>query len=56
MTRTMIAEAVWDVNFDSDSNVVDVSVRRLRAKLDEPFPQKLIRTVRGSGYVMECQN
>jgi len=56
LTRTMIAEAVWDMNFDSDSNVVDVSVRRLRAKLDEPFPQKLIHTVRGSGYVMESQN
>jgi len=56
LTRTMIAEAVWDVNFDSDSNVVDVSVRRLRAKLDEPFPQKLIHTVRGAGYVMESQN
>ncbi len=56
LTRTMIAEAVWDMNFDSDSNVVDVSVRRLRAKLDEPFPLKLIHTVRGSGYVLESQN
>jgi len=56
LTRTMIAESVWDVNFDGDSNVVDVSVRRLRAKLDEPFPLKLIHTVRGSGYVLECQN
>jgi two-component system, OmpR family, copper resistance phosphate regulon response regulator CusR len=54
MTRTSIAEAVWDMNFDSDTNVVDVNVRRLRAKVDEPFPMKLIHTVRGAGYVMEC--
>lgn len=54
LSRTMIAEAVWDMNFDSDTNVVDVSVRRLRAKVDEPFPIKLIRTVRGAGYVMEA--
>lgn len=55
LTRTSIAEAVWDMNFDSDTNVVDVNVRRLRAKVDEPFPLKLIRTVRGAGYVMECE-
>jgi two-component system copper resistance phosphate regulon response regulator CusR len=53
LSRTLIAEAVWDMNFDSDTNVVDVNVRRLRAKVDEPFPLKLIRTVRGAGYVME---
>jgi len=53
LSRTLIAESVWDMNFDSDTNVVDVNVRRLRAKVDEPFPLKLIRTVRGSGYVME---
>jgi len=53
LSRTLIAEAVWDMNFDSDTNVVDVSVRRLRAKVDEPFPLKLIHTVRGAGYVME---
>ena len=41
------------MNFDSDTNVVEVAVRRLRAKVDEPFPQKLIHTVRGFGYVME---
>jgi len=52
-SRTMIAEAVWDMNFDSDTNVVDVSVRRLRSKVDDPFPLKLIRTVRGAGYVLE---
>ncbi len=53
LSRTLIAEAVWDMNFDSDTNVVDVNVRRLRAKVDEPFPMKLIRTVRGAGYVLE---
>lgn len=54
LSRTLIAEAVWDMNFDSDTNVVDVNVRRLRAKVDEPFPLKLIHTIRGAGYVMEC--
>jgi two-component system, OmpR family, copper resistance phosphate regulon response regulator CusR len=54
LSRTLIAEAVWDMNFDSDTNVVDVNVRRLRSKVDDPFPQKLIRTVRGAGYVMEA--
>jgi len=53
LTRTMIAEQVWDMNFDSDTNVVDVAVRRLRSKIDDPFPEKLIHTVRGFGYVME---
>jgi two-component system copper resistance phosphate regulon response regulator CusR len=53
LSRTLIAEHVWDMNFDSDSNVVDVHVRRLRAKLDDPFDVKLIRTVRGMGYVLE---
>ncbi len=54
LSRTLIAEAVWDMNFDSDTNVVDVNVRRLRRKVDEPFPLKLIHTVRGAGYVLEC--
>ncbi len=54
LSRTVIAEAVWDMNFDSDTNVVDVSVRRLRSKVDEPFCHKLIHTVRGSGYVLEA--
>jgi two-component system, OmpR family, copper resistance phosphate regulon response regulator CusR len=54
LSRTLIAEAVWDMNFDSDTNVVDVNVRRLRRKMDEPFPLKLIHTVRGAGYVLEC--
>lgn len=53
LTRTVLAEQVWDINFDSDTNVVEVAVRRLRAKLDEPFDVKLIHTVRGMGYVME---
>jgi two-component system copper resistance phosphate regulon response regulator CusR len=53
LSRTLIAEAVWDMNFDSDTNVVDVNVRRLRSKVDDPFSLKLIRTVRGAGYVLE---
>jgi two-component system copper resistance phosphate regulon response regulator CusR len=53
LSRTLIAEQVWDMNFDSDSNVVDVHVRRLRAKVDDPFALKLIHTVRGVGYVLE---
>ena len=52
LSRTLIAEQVWDMNFDSDTNVVEVAVRRLRAKIDDPFPQKLIHTVRGVGYVL----
>jgi two-component system copper resistance phosphate regulon response regulator CusR len=54
LSRTLIAEGVWDMNFDSDTNVVDVNVRRLRSKADDPFPLKLIRTVRGAGYVLEA--
>jgi two-component system copper resistance phosphate regulon response regulator CusR len=53
LSRTLIAESVWDMNFDSDTNVVDVNVRRLRGKVDDPFPRKLIRTMRGVGYVLE---
>jgi two-component system copper resistance phosphate regulon response regulator CusR len=53
LSRTLIAEQVWDVNFASDTNVVDVHVRRLRAKADDPFPKKLIHTVRGVGYVLD---
>ena len=55
LSRTLIAEAVWDMNFDSDTNVVDVNVRRLRSKVDDPFPLKLIYTVRGAGYVLEAE-
>jgi len=53
LTRAFIAESVWAMNSTSDTNVVDVSMRRLRLKVDDPFPQKLIRTVRGVGYVLE---
>jgi two-component system copper resistance phosphate regulon response regulator CusR len=53
LSRTLIAEQVWDMNFDSDSNVVDGHVRRLLAKVDDPFAVKLIHTVRGVGYVLE---
>jgi two-component system copper resistance phosphate regulon response regulator CusR len=53
LTRTLIAEQVWDMNFDSDTNVVDVHIRRLRSKVDDPFKKKLIHTVRGAGYVLE---
>jgi two-component system copper resistance phosphate regulon response regulator CusR len=55
LSRTQIASHVWDMNFDSDTNVVDVAVRRLRAKVDDPFPVKLIHTVRGMGYVLDSQ-
>ena len=55
LSRTLIAEQVWDMNFDSDTNVVDVHVRRLRSKLDEPFAQPLLHTVRGAGYVLEVR-
>ena len=53
VSRTLIAEQVWDINFDSDSNLVEVHMRRLRSKVDEPFAAKLIHTVRGVGYVLE---
>jgi two-component system copper resistance phosphate regulon response regulator CusR len=53
LSRTLIAEQVWDMNFDSDTNVVEVAVRRLRAKVDDPFERKLIHTIRGMGYVLE---
>lgn len=52
LSRSVIAEQVWDMNFDSDTNVVDVAIRRLRAKVDDPYPRKLVRTVRGAGYVI----
>jgi len=52
LSRSYIASHVWQMNFDSDTNVVDVAVRRLRAKVDDPYPVKLIHTVRGMGYVL----
>ncbi|MGK9047488.1 heavy metal response regulator transcription factor [Stutzerimonas chloritidismutans] len=53
LSRAQIASQVWQMNFDSDTNVVDVAIRRLRAKVDDPYPLKLIHTVRGMGYVLE---
>ncbi|KTG17684.1 MULTISPECIES: heavy metal response regulator transcription factor [unclassified Guyparkeria] len=55
LPRSLIASQVWDMNFDSDTNVVEVAVRRLRRKIDEPFDTRLIRTIRGMGYVMEVE-
>ncbi|WP_277185725.1 heavy metal response regulator transcription factor [Caballeronia sp. BR00000012568055] len=52
LSRTQIASYVWDMNFDSDTNVVEVAIRRLRAKIDDDFEIKLIQTVRGVGYVI----
>lgn len=53
LSRTQIASLVWDIHFDSDTNIVEVAIRRLRAKVDDPFEDKLIQTVRGVGYVLE---
>ena len=53
LPRSLIASQVWDMNFDSDTNVIDVAVRRLRVKIDDDFDAKLIHTVRGMGYVLE---
>ena len=53
LPRSLIASQVWDVNFDSDTNVIEVAVRRLRGKVDDPFEPRLIQTVRGMGYVLE---
>jgi two-component system copper resistance phosphate regulon response regulator CusR len=56
LSRTQIASYVWDMNFDSDTNVVEVAIRRLRTKIDDNFPVKLIHTVRGVGYVLEVKD
>ncbi|WP_345817445.1 heavy metal response regulator transcription factor (plasmid) [Paraburkholderia sp. PREW-6R] len=56
LSRTQIASYVWDMNFDSDTNVVEVAIRRLRTKIDDNFPIKLIHTVRGVGYVLELKD
>jgi two-component system copper resistance phosphate regulon response regulator CusR len=53
LSRAFIADQVWEINFDSNTNFVDVHIRRLRAKVDDPSPGKLIHTVRGMGYVLE---
>jgi two-component system copper resistance phosphate regulon response regulator CusR len=55
LSRALIASQVWDMNFDSDTNVVDVAIKRLRSKVDDPFPARLIHTVRGMGYVLEVR-
>ncbi|WP_377001183.1 heavy metal response regulator transcription factor [Bordetella pertussis] len=55
LSRTTLAEQVWDMNFDSDTNVIDVAIRRLRGKLDDPYDAKLLHTVRGMGYVLESR-
>jgi two-component system copper resistance phosphate regulon response regulator CusR len=56
LSRTVLADQVWDMNFDSDTNVVEVAIRRLRGKLDDPFDTKLLHTVRGMGYVLELRD
>jgi two-component system copper resistance phosphate regulon response regulator CusR len=53
LSRTTLAERVWDINFNSDTNAVEVAVRRLRSKIDDPFAPKLLHNVRGIGYVLE---
>ncbi|HEY3457406.1 MAG TPA: winged helix-turn-helix domain-containing protein [Bryobacteraceae bacterium] len=53
LSRALIADQVWEINFESNTNFVDVHIRRLRSKVDDPFPKKLIHTVRGTGYVLE---
>ena len=56
LSRTEIAEQVWDMNFDSATNVIDVAIRRLRGKLDVPFERALLHTARGMGYVLEARD
>jgi len=56
LSRALIASQVWDINFDTDTNVIDVAVRRLRAKIDEGFEPKLIRTLRGQGYMLDGES
>jgi two-component system copper resistance phosphate regulon response regulator CusR len=55
LSRAYIADQVWEINFESNTNFVDVHIRRLRSKVDDPFPEKLIQTVRGMGYVLEVR-
>ena len=56
LPRSLIASQVWDINFDSDTNVIDVAVKRLRAKMDADYEPKLIHTVRGVGYTLEVRD
>lgn len=53
LSRSLIASIIWDMNFDSDTNVIDVAIKRLRAKIDKPYTKKLIQTVRGMGYKVD---
>ena len=55
LSKNFIAEQVWDINFESDSNPIEVAIRRLRKKFDDPFHIKLIHTIRGVGYVLEVR-
>ena len=54
LSKSLIASKVWDINFDSDTNIIEVAIRRLRAKVDDEFPVKLIHTVRGMGYFIDA--
>ncbi|MBV6305796.1 heavy metal response regulator transcription factor [Candidimonas humi] len=56
LSKTAIAELVWDMNFDSNTNVVEVAIKRLRAKMDTPFSPRLLHTIRGMGYVLELRS
>ena len=56
LSKTAIAELVWDMNFDSNTNVVEVAIKRLRAKMDTPFNPRLLHTIRGMGYVLELRD
>lgn len=56
LPRSLIAAQVWDMNFDSDTNVIDVAIRRLRSKMDDDFSPKLIHTIRGMGYKLDIEN
>ena len=56
LSRTVLAEQVWDMNFDPETNVIDVAVRRLRSKIDDGYEVKLLHTIRGAGYVLEERN
>jgi len=53
LSRSLITSQVWDMNFDSDTNIIEVAIRRLRSKIDDPFPTRLIHTLRGMGYLMD---
>lgn len=56
LSKTAIAELVWDMNFDSNTNIVEVAIKRLRAKIDQAFTPRLLHTIRGMGYVMEARD